>query len=206
MPPTIRNVGQVTFLGSFPKDPPKTGLPEVAFAGRSNVGKSSTINVLLGRKKAARVSRTPGRTRHINLFQLDRAMCFADLPGYGFARIDEDTRRQWGAMIEGYLTDREALRLMVILVDGSIPPQPMDRQMLDAMAHFRLPTLVLANKIDRLNKSRRKPALAKIADALGLPRRDVLPFSATKKEGLAFAWGRINSAIKGPARQLPEEE
>ena len=103
MSSAIRNIGKVSFLGSFPRDFPSTGLPEVAFAGRSNVGKSSTINALLNRKKAARVSRTPGRTRHVNLFQLDRSLCFADLPGYGFARIDENTRQQWGAMVENYI-------------------------------------------------------------------------------------------------------
>jgi len=195
--PAIRNIGQVTFLGSFPGSPPKTGLPEVAFAGRSNVGKSSTINTLLNRKKAARVSRTPGRTRHINLFKLDRSLCFADLPGYGFARIDEDTRRQWGEMIEGYLAERDELKLMVVLVDGSIPPQPMDRQMVDAMADFDLPTLVIANKMDRIGKSRRKPALMKIAAALGMSPKQVIAFSATKKLGLEDAWGRINTATRG---------
>ena len=197
MKPAIRNIGKVTFLGSFPQDFPSTGLPEVAFAGRSNVGKSSTINVLLNRKKAARVSRTPGRTRHVNLFQLDRALCFADLPGYGFARIDENTRQQWGSMVEGYISGREDLRLMVVLVDGSIPPQPMDRQMLDAMAHLSVPTLVLANKFDRVRKSRRKHTLAKLSAGLSLPVENVLPFSATKKDGVAEAWGRINAATRG---------
>lgn len=161
------------------------------------MGKSSTINALLNRKKAARVSRTPGRTRHVNLFQLDKALCFADLPGYGFARIDAQTRQQWGVMIDGYLAEREQLKLMVVLVDGSIPPQDKDRQMLEAMVHAAVPTLVLANKIDRVSRSKRRSALAKIASSLGVSPRDVLPFSASKKEGLAEAWGRINDAIRG---------
>lgn len=191
-----RPVGTVEFLGSFPKNPPKTNLPEIAFAGRSNVGKSSAINTLLNRKRAARVSRTPGRTRLINVFQIDRRLCFVDLPGYGFARVSEDMQEDWQKMIEGYLTGREELKLVVTLVDASIPAQPMDAQLLFALQEMGLPTIVLATKIDRLSKSRRKPACWKLADGLGLPRADLLPFSSTKREGIEHAWSRINAAIR----------
>lgn len=191
------NVGQVKFLGSFPRNPPKTGLPEVAFAGRSNVGKSSAINTLLGRKSAARVSRTPGRTRLINLFQVDKKLCFVDLPGYGFAKVREEMQQDWQIMIEGYLTERDALKLVITLVDASIPAQPMDAQLLFAMKQLGLKTLVLATKADRLSKSKRKPTCWKLAADLGLERGQLLPFSSTRREGIDDAWTHILDAIKG---------
>ena len=108
--------GKVTFIGSFPGELPAANLPEVAFAGRSNVGKSSAINGVLGRKKAARVSRSPGRTQAINLFEVNGRFMLADLPGYGFAKVPDEVQRQWKGMVEGYLGGRDTLRLVVVLV------------------------------------------------------------------------------------------
>ena len=192
----VRNIGRVEFLGSFPKTLPRTGLPEVAFAGRSNVGKSSAINTLLNRKKAARVSGTPGRTQLINLFRVDDRLCFADLPGYGFARVPEPIRRQWKSMIENYLSEREALKLVAVLVDSSISVRPMDADLIEALQGAEIPVMVVATKIDRMSRSRRKAKLAKLADGLGVPVSDVLPFSSTKRLGIDVVWRRIDKMIK----------
>ena len=191
-----RPIGRVDFIGSFPKLPPKLGLPEVAFAGRSNVGKSSAINALLGRKKAARVSNTPGRTRLLNVFRVEDRLTFVDLPGYGFARVSSELQDEWRDMIEGYLQRRDELRLVISLIDASIPPQESDAHLLAGMRELGLPVLVLATKADRLSKAARKPACWKLADAHGLPRGDVLPFSSAKGEGIDAAWARIDAALR----------
>ncbi len=192
----VRNIGRVEFLGSFPKNLPRTGLPEVAFAGRSNVGKSSAINTLLNRKKAARVSGTPGRTQLINLFRIDERLCFADLPGYGYARVPEPIRVKWKGMIESYLSDREELKLLAILVDASISVQEMDIDLIEALQEAELPVMVVATKIDRISPSRRKGRLAQLAEGLGVPVKDVLPFSSTRRMGIDLVWRRVDAAVK----------
>ena len=192
----VRNIGRVAFLGSFPKNLPSIGLPEVAFAGRSNVGKSSAINTLLNRKKAARVSGTPGRTQLINLFRVDDRLCFADLPGYGFAKVPEPVRVKWKGMIERYLSEREELKLVAILVDSSIAAREMDAELIAALQEAGLPVLIIATKIDRIGKSRRKSRLAKLAAGLGVPVADVMPFSSPKKLGIQRVWRRIDAAVK----------
>jgi len=192
----VRNIGRVEFLGSFPKNLPSIGLPEVAFAGRSNVGKSSAINTLLNRKKAARVSGTPGRTQLINLFRIDDRLCFADLPGYGYAKVPESVRVKWKGMIETYLSEREELKLVAVMVDSSISVRPMDVELIHALKEAGLPVMVVATKIDRMARSRRRPKLAKLAEGLGLPVADVLPFSSTKRLGIDVVWRRIDAAMK----------
>lgn len=196
--PLRRQAGQSTFLGSFVLELPATGLPEVAFAGRSNVGKSSALNALLQRK-VARVSSTPGRTQTINLFQVGRGAVFADLPGYGYAKVPEEVLRAWGPMVEGYLGGREALRLVVVLIDGSIPAQPVDRTLLDGLRAAGLPVLVVATKIDRLSKHRRKPALAALRAEHELPPDQPLGFSAHDREGLDALWEHIEAACEDPS-------
>lgn len=193
--PLRRQAGQVDFLGSFVRDLPDTGLPEVAFAGRSNVGKSSALNVLLNRK-IARVSGTPGRTQTINLFQVGRGAVFADLPGYGFAKVPEAILAQWGPMIEGYLGEREALRLVVVLIDGSLPAQGVDGALLEGLRAAGLRCLVVATKVDRLPKHQRKPALTKLREAHDLPPGEPVAFSATTKEGLDLLWDRLEAACR----------
>lgn len=176
-------VSPVEFVGSFAEDFPDTGLPEVAFAGRSNVGKSSALNRLLGSRKAARVSATPGRTQHINLFRVGGVVCFADLPGYGFAKVPEPVRKQWKGMIEGYLRGRDQLRLVVVLVDSRLEAQESDVEMIDALGRLEIPTLVVATKVDKLGKSERKPKLAALEEDLGMPADTLVPFSAVTGEG-----------------------
>lgn len=190
--------GPVTFLGSFPGDPPVFELPEVAFAGRSNVGKSSAINTLLGQRAIARVSRTPGRTQLINLFRIGERLVLTDLPGYGYAKVPEAVMEQWKPMIEGYLGGRAALRLIIVLVDGSIPAQEIDGMLLDGLRDAGLPVLVVATKMDRLSKHEIKPALHRFRDVHHLDAGQPLAFSAKTRLGVDALWDALDVACATP--------
>jgi GTP-binding protein len=186
---------QVEFLGSFPKNVPEAVLPEVAFVGRSNVGKSSAINAILGRKKkVARVSGRPGRTQAVNLFHIDKRVCFADLPGYGFAKVPEAVRRAWRSLVEGYLFEREGLDLVVVLVDARHDAQKMDIQMLNVLREAKRPFLVLATKVDRMKRSKRAASISKLRKALGLKADQIIAFSAPERLGVDEAWAAIEAA------------
>ncbi|KAA6460900.1 YihA family ribosome biogenesis GTP-binding protein [Acidobacteria bacterium AB60] len=175
---------------------PAPSVPEIAFLGRSNVGKSSLLNALAG-EKAAKVSSTPGRTRTINFFLLSdekqrpRVM-FADLPGYGFAKISKSISAEWPKFIEPYLQDRPTLSLCVCLVDSNVPPQPRDAQLLDWLRSVDRAFLVVATKIDRLSGNERTRNLAALKKGLGTD--DILPVSAKTGAGLKELWGRIEEA------------
>ena len=162
---------------------PFPGLPEVAFSGRSNVGKSSLLNALVKRKKAARVSNTPGRTREINFFIINGTMVFSDLPGYGFARISKEQRAQWRPLIEGYLHRSEQLRGIVQLLDVRHDPTPEDLQMLDFLASLGIPTIVAVTKIDKLSVTAGRQRLDEVASLAGLDGEQMIPFSAVTGEG-----------------------
>lgn len=192
----MRNqVGRVQFLGSFDHtDMPAGDLPEVAFAGRSNVGKSSALNTLLKRKKAARVSGRPGRTQRINLFRVGDACVFADLPGYGFARVPDAVRDAWKPMIEGYLGTRETLKLVVVLVDARRDPQELDIELVVGLVEAKIPCLVVTTKVDKLKKHERKPTLRKLADAFGVP--EAIPFSSLTGEGRDRVWDIIEQCCR----------
>jgi len=192
----MRNqAGRLEFLGSFDDtDLPDTELPEVAFAGRSNVGKSSALNTLLQRKKAARVSGRPGRTQRINLFQVGDACIFADLPGYGFARVPEAVRAGWKPMIEGYLGERSTLRLVVVLVDARREPQELDLALVEGLVQAEIPCLVVATKVDKLTKSKKKPTLDALARAYGVPY--VIAFSSVTGEGRDAVWDIIEDVCR----------
>ena len=186
---------QVEFLGSFPKNVPEAVLPEVAFVGRSNVGKSSAINAILGRKKkVARVSGRPGRTQAVNLFHIDKRVCFADLPGYGFAKVPEAVRRAWRSLVEGYLFEREGLDLVVVLVDARHDAQKMDIQMLNVLREANRPFLVLATKVDRMKRSKRAASISKLRKALGLKADQIIAFSSPERLGVDEAWAAIEAA------------
>jgi GTP-binding protein len=185
-----------------PKGYPTSLAPEVAFVGRSNVGKSSMINALTGRKKLVRVSNTPGRTRTLNFFDVDverdgkpHLVRFADLPGYGFAKVSKAERAEWQTMITTYLEKRRDLKVVVSIIDAEVGPTPDDFQTLDYLQDYRR-ILVVATKMDRLPKARRKPRLAALAEQLSLPREAVLPFSATEKLGLDEVWGALLDSVK----------
>jgi GTP-binding protein len=175
--------------------PPPT-VPEIAFLGRSNVGKSSLLNALVG-DKAAKVSSTPGRTRAINFFAiLDNRqrsrMTFADLPGYGYAKISKAISAGWPAFIEPYLAERPTLRLCVCLVDSNIPPQPGDKQLIEWLRHAGRNFAVAATKIDRLGGNERTRNLLALKKGLGLD--DVLAVSAKTDNGINELWTRIEAA------------
>lgn len=140
----------------------------MALAGRSNVGKSSLLNALTGRKKIARVSNTPGRTRLLNFFLVNGAFHLVDLPGYGFARVPPEVRRQWGRMIEQYLTRRKPLRGVILLVDVRHKPTADDRQMLQWLRHYGIPFAVVATKADKLSRSRALQNLKTVQTELDL--------------------------------------
>jgi GTP-binding protein len=170
---------------------PAGGPPEIAFVGRSNVGKSSMINALSGRKKLVRISNTPGRTRTLNFFDVDlmrggerRTVRFADLPGYGFAKVQKTQRATWEGMITTYLEERAELRGVVSIIDAEIGPTPDDVRTLSYLRETGRPTLVVATKVDRLAKARRRPKLRAVAELLGVDAAWVLGFSATEKLGL----------------------
>ncbi|MBW1877763.1 MAG: YihA family ribosome biogenesis GTP-binding protein [Deltaproteobacteria bacterium] len=184
----------VEFLGSFFDELPEIGLPEVAFAGRSNVGKSSAINCLLNRKRVARVSGRPGRTQSINLFQLDERMVFADLPGYGFAHVPPHVQAEWKRMVEGYLANRPTLRLVVILVDARRTPQVMDGTLIFGLVESHIPALVVATKVDKLKRNERRKNLQAIRDEFRLSPAQFVPFSAVTREGRDAVWSRIEAA------------
>lgn len=189
-------VVDVTFVGSYPAALPDLDLPEVAFAGRSNVGKSSAINCMLARKAAARVSSRPGRTQTINLFRVDEKIAFADLPGYGFAHVPAAVQDQWKGMIESYLANRESLRLVVVLVDARRKPQEMDGMLLYGLADAGIPVLVVATKVDKLKRNERSRNLAAIKKEFRLDAEQLVAFSSVNREGRDQVWRLIRKACR----------
>lgn len=177
----------------------RDGLPKVAFAGRSNVGKSSTINALLNRKALARVSESPGKTAHVNYFLIDKKAYLVDLPGYGFARVSQKERERWGRMMEDYFADRAARpNLCVLIVDSRHAPTADDRQMLDYFRQCGYEFVVAANKADGIKKSQREASLATIREALTLDEHNpVILYSAKKKEGIKPLLDAVLAAWNG---------
>jgi GTP-binding protein len=170
---------------------PHHELPEVAFAGRSNVGKSSLINCLLQRKKLVRTSRTPGRTQTINFFGINQAFCFVDLPGYGFARVPEAIRAAWRPMVEAYLTTRRQLCGVVQILDLRHPPTADDIQLWNWLRSRGLPAIAVLTKADKLKRGQWPDHTRQIALVLGLPVEDCMLFSAVTSEGRDALWQRI---------------
>ena len=165
---------------------------EVAFVGRSNVGKSSLINALANRRQLAKVSNTPGRTQLINLFRLPNGAALVDLPGYGYAAVPAREQRTWQAMIEGYLLEREALQLVFVLVDGEIGPTKLDQQMLDWLRANGVPHQVVATKSDKLSNNQRGASTRIISNSLG--GQSVVMSSAQTGAGCKEIWKRVLEA------------
>lgn len=179
------NFQNVEFLisAASPKDFPTNRLPEIAFAGKSNVGKSSVINRLLQRKNFARVGDKPGKTVHVNYFTLDRKCYLVDLPGYGFAKVPQSEKERWGKLMEDYF-DANRISLGVLIVDYRHPPTNNDITMANWFKESGCPMVVVANKMDKLKKSELAPNLATIREDLELPEScPVIPFSAEKGDG-----------------------
>src|SRR5580698_2886566 len=178
-----------------PEQFPEPTVPEIAFLGRSNVGKSSLLNALLDSKQA-KVSATPGRTRSINFFSITDTpqrqqpqMYFADLPGYGYAKISKSISAEWPKFIEPYLQERETLRLCVCLVDSNIPPQPNDVQLLEALQQMQRPHLIVATKADKLSNNALAKSLAALKRAHGEER--ILAVSSKSDNGVKALWAEI---------------
>lgn len=170
------------------------GLPEIAFLGRSNVGKSSLLNALLRRKGLARTSNTPGRTQSINFFLVNGRFYFADLPGYGFARVSKQMRAGWGKMAEEYLADRDELALAIQLVDSRHKPTNLDVQLHEWLVFNQKPHIIIATKSDKLSSNQLRKSLDVIGKAL--PGSKILPFSAVTGNGKDSVWSEIDNSLK----------
>ena len=185
-PPDPLVIRKLEFIGGMATADgwrPPLELPEVAFAGRSNVGKSSLLNRLVRRKAFARVSRTPGRTREINFFRVNDKFILADLPGYGYARISKERKADWRPLIEGYLRRTPTLAGVVQLLDIRREPSEDDISMLDFLAEIEVPTVVVLTKIDKVGRQAAAERGEEIMKALSLSREQIVPFSATTGEG-----------------------
>lgn len=170
------------------------GLPEIAFLGRSNVGKSSLLNSLLQRKGLARTSNTPGRTQSINFFLINESFYFADLPGYGYAKVSKTMRHDWGEMAEEYLAERDELALSIQLVDSRHQPTTLDRQLHEWLVYHRKIHLIVATKADKLSSIKLKKSLQEIERSL--PGSKIIAYSALTGKGRDEVWREIADALE----------
>ncbi len=183
---------------------PKSGLPEIAFVGRSNVGKSSLINYMVNRKALARTSQNPGKTRTINFYNVENTLYFVDLPGYGYAKTSQSLSQSWGSMIEKYLLKRQELKAIVMLLDIRHNPTANDKMLLDWLVHYGYNIIFVATKSDKINRSALNKHLAMIRTALKLSDKDTLiPFSSLSKQGRDNLWDIIEERI-GLKEENPE--
>ncbi|MDY7034343.1 MAG: ribosome biogenesis GTP-binding protein YihA/YsxC [Thermodesulfobacteriota bacterium] len=176
-------------------DYPKCSLPEVAFAGRSNVGKSSLINVLVNRKKLVKTSSTPGKTQSINFFNINNTIMFVDLPGYGFAKVPMSVRKRWKPLVEGYLKGRKTLQLTLLILDVRRTPSEEDISLLDWFNFYRIPTVVVLSKIDKLSKSKLKKQIELMRKSLPFEPEKIVPFSAVTRDGKEEIWKHILNSV-----------
>lgn len=174
---------------------PREGLPEIALGGRSNVGKSSMLNKITGRRKLARISRTPGKTRELNLYKIDNRMILVDLPGYGFAKVPDSVKEAWGQLVESYLNSREQLAAIVHLVDCRHAPTREDVQMHEWIKYYEVPALIAVTKVDKIKRGKRAAALNTIRGLL--EPEEITPvvfFSAETGEGSKELLGWMREA------------
>ena len=206
----IRIIGRVITVKIFsveyvksclaPDDYPEGDFPEIAFTGRSNVGKSSVINTLLGHRRIARVSSTPGKTRQIYFFRVNHAFYFVDLPGYGYSRVSKAIKASWAPSIEYYLKQRRQLRGVVMLLDARHPPTDLDLQMKAWLEAARIPFLVVITKIDKISQGGQRRSLEGHRAALGLNSTLVVfPFSAKTGTGRDLLWRSIERLLARPS-------
>ena len=194
------NLNQAEFIRSAakPADFPKDRMPQVVFAGRSNVGKSSVINRLLNRKNFARVGAQPGKTTHINYFLIDKQFYLIDLPGYGYAKVPKAEKDRWGKLIEAWFADTELMTLGVLIVDSRHKPTADDCTMAEFFLAAGKPFVIVANKLDKLKKSEIEGNVQRIRDTLELPEQvQVIPFSAEKGDGRQTLLDLIFDHVEG---------
>lgn len=177
----------------YPEDP----MPEIALAGRSNVGKSSFINKMIQRKALARTSGKPGKTQTLNFYRINESFMFVDVPGYGYAKVSKKEKAKWGKMMEEYFSTRERLRMAMLIVDIRHDPSEDDQLMYDFLKHYELPVTVVATKLDKIKKGQRAKQLKRIIEVLEMEEEDtLLPFSSETGEGKDEAWGIIKPYLK----------
>jgi GTP-binding protein len=179
-----------------PDQYPVEHLPEIAFAGRSNVGKSSLINTLVGRRGLARTSQTPGKTQLVQFYRVDGRFSLVDLPGYGYARAPQKMRRRWGIAMERYLSERRTLRLVVLLLDMRRIPSRLDLELKSWLDQMAIPTCYALTKADKISRGKRSWQIHQVSQTLGIPSEHLIPFSARTREGRPALWGRILEAVR----------
>lgn len=191
------NSADIVISAASKKQYPKEPIPEIALAGRSNVGKSSFINRMIQRKNLARTSSKPGKTQTLNFYIINEKFHFVDVPGYGYAKVSKKERAKWGEMMEEYFAEREQLRATALIIDVRHKPTEDDQMMYDYLKHFELPVMVIATKLDKIKKGQRKKQLKMIYDVLEMEEEDALiPFSAETGEGKDVAWRTMLSHLK----------
>jgi len=196
----IKNVSLETVCGITSKIPDNL-YNEVAFAGKSNVGKSSLINALMNRKSLARTSSQPGKTQTINFYNINDAMYLVDLPGYGYAKVSESEKEKWGKMIERYLQTSKKLKAVFLLIDIRHDPSANDRQMYEWMVYQGYAPIIIATKLDKIKRSQLQKNVKAIREGLNVqPGTIIIPFSAETKQGRDEIWELIDSLV------LPQEE
>lgn len=191
----IKQVNLETVCGITSKIPDNQ-LPEIAFAGKSNVGKSSLINALMNRKSLARTSSQPGKTQTINFYNINDVMYLVDLPGYGYAKVSESERAKWGMMIENYLHTSKQLQAVFLLIDIRHTPGANDKTMYDWIVYQGYQPIIIATKLDKLKRSQVQKALKEVRAGLGLKAGDVvIPFSAETKQGRDEIWALMDELV-----------
>jgi len=191
-------VNTVDFVGSFgyPQPSPNEGRPEIAFFGRSNVGKSTLINTLLGRRKAARTSKTPGKTRSANYFRINDRFLFVDMPGYGYAKAAKEEKKRWRKIIDNYLQERDTGRGVVQLLDIRREPTPEDVEMTDALLRSHRRLCLVFNKVDKFKRSEVEQRIARILEGLHIPTDTaIIPFSSKTGVGKHPLWHWIEETL-----------
>ena len=174
---------------------PKTELPEFAFAGKSNVGKSSLINALMNRKSYARISAQPGKTQTINFYNINEEFYYVDLPGYGYARVSEEIKEKWGKMLERYLHQSKQLRVVFLLIDIRHDPSANDKQMYDWIVHQGFEPVIIATKLDKIKRSQVQKQLKAIRTGLNT-KATIIPFSAETKQGREEIWDFLENILQ----------
>ncbi len=192
-------VNSVEFKGSFVniRNLPEPKLPEIAFAGRSNVGKSSLINCLINRKQLAKTSSTPGKTRALNYYSVNEKFYFVDLPGYGFSKVSKAEQKRWKLLIESYCSKNKYLKGVIQIIDSRHGLTKLDQEMLIWLSYLQLPILIVATKIDKLSRNKAQLMLKRIADNTGeFGIAGVVPFSKITKQGKEHIWKSVIDLIQ----------
>ena len=178
-----------------PSQYPSAVLPEIAFTGRSNVGKSSLINTLVNRKRLVKTSSTPGRTQLINFFLINKAFLFVDLPGFGYAKVPDSVRKKWGPMIETYLSSRKTLKGVVLIMDIRRIPGMQEFNFIEWLHYYNIPSILILTKADKLSKTKQLKQHLNIAKALSVDKDDLILFSAKSRLGKDAVWNAVEGLI-----------